>query len=119
MDVWVTPPVQELKTVDLSDEAAQARAVWSLARWRASPAVRFCRPAAGAVVEGQRPQPDAAQAFRAQLAAAGVSIREEAGPACQRGDDNWRVWTWARDQPRAAIASSTARAARSVSLTGA
>ncbi|MNC68314.1 hypothetical protein D3C75_1188930 [compost metagenome] len=88
MDVWVTPPVQELKTVDLGDEAAQARAVWALARWRASPAVRFCRPAAGAVVEGQAPQSDAAQVFRAQLAAAGVSIREEAGPACQRGDDN-------------------------------
>ena len=88
VDVWVTPPVQELKTVDLGDEAAQARAVWALARWRASPAVRFCRPAAGAVVEGQAPQSDAAQVFRAQLAAAGVSIREEAGPACQRGDDN-------------------------------
>ena len=40
--------------------------------------------AASGVEEG----PDAAQTFRTRLAAAGVSIREEAGPACQRGDDN-------------------------------
>lgn len=88
VDVWVTPPVQELKTVDLGDAGARVRAVWALARWRASPAVRFCRPAPGAVVEGQAPQPDAAQAFRAQLTAAGVTIRDEEGPACLRGDDN-------------------------------
>ncbi len=88
VDVWVTPPVRELKTVALGDDAARTQAVWALARWRASPAVRFCRPAPGAVVEGQPPQPDAAQAFRAQLVAAGVSIRDEKGPACQRGDDN-------------------------------
>ena len=86
VDVWVTPPVQELAAVDLGDAGARARAVWALARWRASPALRVCRPApaaAGAEAEG-----DAAQAFRAQLAAAGVSVRAEAGPECRRGDQN-------------------------------
>ena len=83
VDVWVTPPVQELSSVVLGDEAARSRAVWALARWRASPAVRFCRPAPG-VDDG----PGAAEAFRAQLAAAGVSIRSDEGPACGRGDDN-------------------------------
>lgn len=89
VDVWVTPPVQELSVVDLGDAGARARAVWALVRWRASPAVRDCRPAPGAaVVEGQEPSPNAGETFRAQLAAAGVSIREEPGPACLRGDEN-------------------------------
>ena len=89
MDVWVTPPVQALSVVDLGDVNARARAVWALARWRASPAVRDCRPAPGAAVaEGQEPLPNEGETFRAQLAAAGVSIRAEPGPACLRGDEN-------------------------------
>ena len=89
MDVWVTPPVQELKTVDLGDAGARARAVWALKRWRASPALSDCRPAPGAAaIEGQAPPPNTGEAFRAQLAAAGVSIRDEKGPACLRGDEN-------------------------------
>lgn len=89
VDVWVTPPVQELSVVDLGDAGAKARAVWALTRWRASPAVRDCRPAPGAAVaEGQEPLPNAGETFRAQLAAAGVSIRAEPGPECLRGDEN-------------------------------
>lgn len=89
VDVWVTPPVQELKTVDLGDAGARARAVWALTRWRASPALSDCRPAPGAAaIEGPAPSPNTGEAFRAQLAAAGVSIRDEEGPACLRGDEN-------------------------------
>ena len=89
VDVWVTPPVQEPKAVDLGDAEARARMVWALARWRAAPAVSLCRPAPGApAAEGREAQPDAGQVFLSELAAAGVSIRAENGPACQRGDQN-------------------------------
>ena len=89
VDVWVTPPVQELSVVDLGDAGARARAVWALTRWRASPAVRDCRPAPGAAVaEDQEPSPNAGEAFRAQLTAAGVAIPAEPGPECRRGDQN-------------------------------
>jgi hypothetical protein len=87
--VWVTPPVQEPKAVDLGDAEARARMVWALARWRAAPVVSLCRPAPGApAAEGREAQPDAGQVFLAELAAAGVSILSENGPTCQRGDQN-------------------------------
>ncbi len=89
VDVWVTPPVQEPKAVDLGDAEARARMVWALARWRAAPAVSLCRPAPGApAAEGREAQPDAGQVFLSELAAAGVSTRAENGLACQRGDQN-------------------------------
>ena len=96
VDVWVTPPVEALSAVDLSDDEARARTVWALARWRASPLVRLCRPAAApdaavspASTGADAPvRLDAGESFVAQLAAAGVVIRGRDGPACGRGDQN-------------------------------
>ena len=95
LSVLVTPPVQLFDTVDLGDPAARARAVWALSRWRATPAIRMCRPE-------QPPEPetppaegeaaparlDSGETFIAELAAVGVSTTTEGAPACQRGDIN-------------------------------
>ena len=89
VDVWVTPPVHPFDSVDLGDPEAVARSAWALSRWRASPAVRFCRPEpAPEPTEGQTPQPGAQERFVAPLAAAGVAIAAPAGPGCRRGDSN-------------------------------
>lgn len=87
-DIWVTPPVQALAPVDLGDPDGRAEAVWALARWRARPQVRFCRARAAPEAEGETPKPGARESFLAQLAAAGVEIAGEEGPACQRSDEN-------------------------------
>ncbi len=87
VEIWVTPPVEALETVDLGDPAARARAVWALARWRASPALRLCRPAAGATNPDGSRGPDAGEVFRAELAAGGVAVHD-GGPACGRNDVN-------------------------------
>ena len=89
VDVWVTPPVEALTSIDLGDARARAEAAWALARWRARPQVRFCRPEpAPAAAEGETPRPDARESFIAQLAAAGVTMSGEDGPACGRDDRN-------------------------------
>lgn len=91
LDVRVTPPLQPLASVDLGDARARAEAVWALARWRASPQIRFCRPApapASATPAGaDQAQPQGArESFLVELVAAGVIIAGEDGPSC-RGDD--------------------------------
>lgn len=89
VDVWVTPPLEGLDTVDLADVDARAQAAWALARWRARPHLRFCRPdPAPAVGEGDTPLPGARERFLAELAATGVSVAGEDGPACRSGDRN-------------------------------
>lgn len=93
MDVWVTPPLAPLSSVDLGEPQARTEAIWALARWRASPHVRFCRPAAAPVpttppAEGQNPPQDARESFLTDLVTAGVSIAGEDGPACRGGDRN-------------------------------
>lgn len=90
VDVQVTPPLQTLDAVDLADDDARARAVWALSRWRARPQVRFCRPAAAPAPseEGAEPGPDARERFISELAASGVALAGEAGPACRGGDRN-------------------------------
>ena len=95
LSVLVTPPVQLFDAVDLGDPEARARAVWALSRWRATPAIRMCRPE-------QPPEPetppaegeeaparlDSGETFVAELAAAGVLTTTEGAPACQRSDIN-------------------------------
>ncbi|WP_226635314.1 TIGR00341 family protein [Brevundimonas poindexterae] len=95
LTVLVTPPVQVFDTVDLGDPQARARAVWALSRWRATPAVRACRPeqppepeSPPAEGENAPARLDFGQTFIAELTAAGVSTRTEGAPACQRGDIN-------------------------------
>lgn len=89
VDVWVTPPLEGMETVDLADADARAQAAWALARWRARPHLRFCRPdPAPAVGEGETAPPDARERFLAELAATGVSVAAEDGPACRAGDRN-------------------------------
>ncbi len=93
LDVWVTPPLAPLASVDLGNSQARAEAVWALARWRASPHLRFCRPAAAPTpvtppVEGESPAQDSRESFLAELATAGVVIAAEDGPACRGGDRN-------------------------------
>ncbi len=89
VDVWVTPPVHPFDTVDLGDPTAVDRAAWALARWRAQPAVRFCRPElAPEPAEGETAQPGAQERFVAALAAVGVALSTDDGPACRGGDRN-------------------------------
>ncbi|WP_333591364.1 TIGR00341 family protein [Brevundimonas sp.] len=93
MAVWVAPPLTPFEAVDLGDPAAVERAAWALARWRASPAVSFCRPAPApalspdAPAEAPPPQSDR-ERFVAALAVMGVLPASTAGPACRRGDVN-------------------------------
>lgn len=93
VEVWVTPPVEALQPVDLSDVAARAETAWALARWRARPSLRFCRPAPAPTVQeaaGDETTPalDARETFLAELAVVGVLPLDEAGPACRGGDRN-------------------------------
>lgn len=89
LDIWVTPPVQGLPPVDLADADAVARTAWALARWRARPAVRFCRPEGAPPAEEGQPQPPSAdERFLAVLAEAGVAPSDRDGPACGRTDRN-------------------------------
>ena len=89
LDIRVTPPVHPFDSVDLGDPEAVSRAAWALDRWRAEPAVRFCRPEpAPEPAEGQSAQPGAQERFVAALASAGVSLSSDDGPACRGGDRN-------------------------------
>jgi len=89
LDVWVVPPVTVLEGVDLGDAAAVDLAAWALARWRATPAVRFCRPSpAKAATEDAAARPGGQETFTAALRRRGVTVSEAEGPACRRGDAN-------------------------------
>ena len=97
MTIWVAPPLTPFDTVDLGDPAAVEQAAWALARWRATPAVTFCRPTpapirtpqqiADAPADAPPPQSDR-ERFVSVLAARGVTLSPHAGPACRRGDVN-------------------------------
>ncbi|MBN8528175.1 MAG: TIGR00341 family protein [Caulobacterales bacterium] len=97
MTIWVAPPLTPFDAVDLGDPAAVEQAAWALIRWRATPAVTFCRPTPAPPLTAQQTSEASADApppqsdrerFLAALASRGVTLSPHTGPTCRRGDIN-------------------------------
>jgi len=93
----VAPPLTPFDAVDLGDPAAVEQAAWALIRWRATPAVTFCRPTPAPPLTAQQTSEASADApppqsdrerFLAALASRGVTLSPHTGPTCRRGDIN-------------------------------